>query len=149
VVAYPVPAGTSRDLHHIFPTRRYCTSQSRQNAKLFLLSLELGLPQPLTPGYVCPPPFGTGGRGTLAGERGGERVPIPTRGHTHCGTLYIYVLCVVHTRPSLPDLKYSSSLALNICTSLPQKKISCTTTPHMHGDLPCGTVLSSKVLLPL
>jgi len=27
-----------------------------------------------------PPTFGTGGRGTLAGERGGGRVPIPTTG---------------------------------------------------------------------
>jgi hypothetical protein len=29
-----------------------------------------------------PPPFGSGGRGTLTGERRGGRVPIPTRGHT-------------------------------------------------------------------
>jgi len=32
------------------------------------------------------------GRGTLAGEKGVGRVPIPTRG-IHCGTLYMYVLC--------------------------------------------------------
>jgi hypothetical protein len=38
------------------------------------------------------PPFGSGRRATLAGERGGGRVPIPTR-DIHCGTLYIYVLC--------------------------------------------------------
>jgi hypothetical protein len=31
---------------------------------------------------IGPPPFGSGGRGTLAGEREGGRVPIPTRGHT-------------------------------------------------------------------
>jgi hypothetical protein len=37
--------------------------------------------------YVC-----FGGRGTLAGEKGVVRVPIPTRG-IHCGTLYMYVLC--------------------------------------------------------
>ncbi len=36
-------------------------------------------PNPL-PAGECAPPFGTGGRGTLAG--GGGRVPIPTRGHT-------------------------------------------------------------------
>ncbi len=30
---------------------------------------------------MLPPPFGTVGRGTLAGERGGGRVPISTRGH--------------------------------------------------------------------
>jgi hypothetical protein len=34
------------------------------------------------------------GRGTLAGEKGVGRVPIPTRG-IHCGTLYMYVLCGV------------------------------------------------------
>ncbi len=40
-------------------------------------------PNPFTRRRVCPhpPPPGSGGRGTLAGERGVERVPIPTRGH--------------------------------------------------------------------
>ncbi len=32
-----------------------------------------------SPAGKCAPPFGTGGWGTLAGERGGGRVPIPTR----------------------------------------------------------------------
>jgi hypothetical protein len=61
-----------------------CRAQSRQSAKLFLQSLELGLPQPLTRRLVCPAPLdpGSGGTGTLAGERGVGRVPIPTRGHT-------------------------------------------------------------------
>ncbi len=49
-------------------------------------------PNPSTAGECTPPPHGSGGRGTLAGERGYGRVPIPTRGK-HCGTLYIYVLC--------------------------------------------------------
>jgi hypothetical protein len=59
-------------------------SQSRQSAKLFLQSSELGLPQPLARRRVCraPPPFWFRGRGTLAGERGGGRVPVPTRRHT-------------------------------------------------------------------
>ncbi len=35
--------------------------QSRQSAKLFLQSPELGLPQPLTRMRVCPLPFGSGG----------------------------------------------------------------------------------------
>ncbi len=52
--------------------------QSRQSAKLFHQSSELGLPQPLARRRVCPP--GSGGRGTLAGERGVGRVPILTRG---------------------------------------------------------------------
>ncbi len=58
------------------------TAQSRQSANLFLQSSKLGLPHPLTRKRVCPSPFGSGGRGTLAGERGSGRVPIPTRGHT-------------------------------------------------------------------
>jgi hypothetical protein len=50
-------------------------------------------PQPPTRRLVCPLPPVSGGRGTLAGEKGVGRVPIPTRG-IHCGTLYMYVLCV-------------------------------------------------------
>jgi hypothetical protein len=42
----------------------------------------------------CHPPFGSWGRGTLAGERGGGRVPIPTRSYTLWYSLYIYyALC--------------------------------------------------------
>jgi hypothetical protein len=49
-------------------------------------------PQPPTRRLVCPLPPVSGGRRTLAGEKGVGRVPIPTRG-VHCGTLYMYVLC--------------------------------------------------------
>ncbi len=42
--------------------------QSRQNAKLFLESSELGLPQPLTRRRVSPPP-GSGGRGVFVPAR--------------------------------------------------------------------------------
>jgi hypothetical protein len=42
---------------------------------------------------VPPCPFGSGGRGTLAGESGDGRVPIPTRGHTV--VLFIYTYFVV------------------------------------------------------
>ncbi len=37
------------------------------------------------------------GRDTLAGEKGGGGVPIPTRGHTlwYSVILYMYVLCVL------------------------------------------------------
>ncbi len=42
---------------------------------------------------VCHLPPVSGGRGTLAGEKGVGRVPIPTRS-LHYGTLYMYVLCV-------------------------------------------------------
>jgi hypothetical protein len=47
------------------------------------------------PAGECAPPFGSGGRDTLAGERGGGRVPIPTRGHTLWYSIKIYVLCAV------------------------------------------------------
>jgi hypothetical protein len=49
-------------------------------------------PQPPTRRLVCHLPPVSGGRGTLAGEKGDKRVPFPTRG-IHCGTLYMYVLC--------------------------------------------------------
>jgi hypothetical protein len=68
-------------------------AQSRQSAKLFLLSSELGLPQPLTRRRVCPLPPRSGGSGTLAGERGVGRVPIPTRGQTLWYSLHIRTLC--------------------------------------------------------
>jgi hypothetical protein len=55
----------------------------------------IGTPPPTPhPQASVPPPPGFGGRGTLAGEKGVGRVPIPTRG-IHCGTLYMYVLCAV------------------------------------------------------
>jgi hypothetical protein len=45
-----------------------------------------------SPAGECSP--GSGGRGTLAGEKGGGRVPIPTRVHTlWYSTVYMCVLC--------------------------------------------------------
>ncbi len=44
-----------------------------------------------SPAGECAPSFGSVGRGTLAGERGGGRVPIPTRGHT----LWYSIMCVL------------------------------------------------------
>ncbi len=56
---------------------------------LFLQRSELGLPQPLARRRVCPPPL------WFWRERGGGRVPIPTRRHTlwYHRTLDTYVLC--------------------------------------------------------
>ncbi len=49
------------------------------------------LPSPA--GECALPPFAWGGgRGTLTGERGGGRVPIPTRGHTLWYSVYICTL---------------------------------------------------------
>jgi hypothetical protein len=55
-------------------------------------SSELGLSPTPHPQASVPPPPVSGGRGTLAGEKGVGRVPIPTKG-VHCGTLYMYLLC--------------------------------------------------------
>ncbi len=71
--------------------------QSRQSARLFLQSSELGTspppPNPLTLRRVCPPPTLVSGIGahSLAGEVvGGSQFG---RGDRHCGTLGIYALC--------------------------------------------------------
>ncbi len=56
-----------------------------EEAECYDISPVVGIGTPPTPhpqASVPSPPFGTGGRGTLAGERGGGRVRIPTRGHT-------------------------------------------------------------------
>jgi hypothetical protein len=58
----------------------------------FLQSSELGLPQPLTRSQVYPLPFGSGGRGTLAFERGRLESPNSSEG-TYTVVLCIYVLC--------------------------------------------------------
>jgi hypothetical protein len=69
--------------------------QSRQSAKLFLQSLELGLPHSLTRKRVCLPPLLPEGRGTIASGRGGGG-PIPTRGHAlWYSVLYIMYLCIL------------------------------------------------------
>ncbi len=65
-----------------------CWSQSRQSAKLFLQSSELGLPHPPTRERVFPPPHPLirgGGIRSLAGEGLGESQF--RRGYIHCGTL--------------------------------------------------------------
>jgi hypothetical protein len=77
-------------------------------------------PQPPTPWLVCPLPPVSGGRGTLAGEKGVGRVPIPTRG-IHCGTLYMYVLCVVqYSAFSVFFICYSFSLEITGIIIFPQ-----------------------------
>jgi hypothetical protein len=83
---------------------------------------------------LVPPPPVSGGRarrGTLAGEKGVGRVPIPTRG-IHCGTLYMYVLCV---------------LTLNVCPQpRPPATISCLvlgcTPPSLPAHNPHPTSVS-------
>ncbi len=72
-------------------------------------------PQPPTRRLVCPLPPVSGGRGTLAGEKGVGRVPIPTRG-IHCGTLYMYILCawivILSVYGTIAEVKLLISLCL-------------------------------------
>ncbi len=65
-------------------------TQSRQSDKIFSSRRNWDSFNPSPAGECAPPTPRSEGRGTLAGERGVGRVPIPTRGHT-LGTLYIYV----------------------------------------------------------
>jgi hypothetical protein len=59
-----------------------------------VVGIDWDSPNPSPAGECAPPPLVPGGRGTLAGERWGGRVPIPTRGHTLWNSVYMYfVLC--------------------------------------------------------
>ncbi len=66
--------------------------------RVLAFSPVVGIGTPPTPSQQAsaPSPLGSGGRGTLAGERGGGRVPIPARGHTlwYSICICVYVLCV-------------------------------------------------------
>jgi hypothetical protein len=63
---------------------------SRQSAKLFLKSSELGVPQPLTRRRVCPLGSGGGAHSLVREGLGESQFRL---GDIHCGTLYLYVLC--------------------------------------------------------
>jgi hypothetical protein len=69
--------------------------------------------QPPTRKLVCPLPPVSGGRGTLAGEKGVGRVPIPTRG-IHCGTLYMYVLCGLSNGTTLMQIQSGRTVPLSL-----------------------------------
>ncbi len=57
-----------------------------------------------------PAPFGSGGRGTLAGESGDGRVTIPTGGHTLWYSLYIPVCTFCGDNPILTVIHLSFCL---------------------------------------
>ncbi len=73
-----MPEGKPHNIRSIFRQspplflNRHIKTQSRQSAKLFLQSSELGLPNPSPSGECAPPPFGPGGGGWIhsQGERG-------------------------------------------------------------------------------
>ncbi len=86
-------------------------------------------PPPPTRRIVCPLPPVSGGRGTLAGEKGVGRVPIPTRG-IHCGTLYMWVLCGWNDSTSVVffvgwEISKKSTLPWNFVLRTPVKDCSC------------------------
>jgi hypothetical protein len=72
---------------------RVSTPQSRQSAKLFLQSSDLGLPHPLARRRVCAPPLWFrwgGGAHSLAGEWRGWESP-NSNGGTYTVVFYIYI----------------------------------------------------------
>ncbi len=86
--------------------------QSRQSAYLFLHSSEFGTPPTSHPHASVPPTLWYRGWGTLAGESGGGRVPIPTRGHTLWYSIYLYfvvspVVCMftLHSHDSCHEIQ--------------------------------------------
>jgi hypothetical protein len=71
---------------------------SRQSAKPFLKSSELGLPQPLTRRRVCPPPPGSGGEGHTRWRESGWESSNYNVG-TYTVVLFIntyFVICSLH-----------------------------------------------------
>jgi hypothetical protein len=124
-------------------------------------------PQPPTRRLVCPLPPVSGGRGTLAGEKGVGRVPIPTRG-IHCGTLYMYVLCAVslyfqHKAGSLKmntALEYSTRVVqeggrrckkstLNDLVHLTPLRIPLMNPPMISSSVADPGCLSRTLILPI
>jgi hypothetical protein len=72
-------------------------AQRRQSAKLFLHSLEMGLPptpHPRASMLPSPPWFRGEGLAFGRGDGGGGGNPIPTRGHALWYSMYICTLCV-------------------------------------------------------
>ncbi len=71
--------------------RQWIGTQSRQSAKLSFSRRNWDFPNP-SPAGECAPSLWYRGGSTLACERGGGGVPIPTRGHKlwYC-TVYIYI----------------------------------------------------------
>jgi hypothetical protein len=65
----------------------YRQPQSRQSAKLFLQSSELGLPHSSPAGECALPPFAWGGEGHTHWRERGVGESQFRRGYIHCGTL--------------------------------------------------------------
>ncbi len=94
--------------NRVSESHQFATQQSRQSAKLFLKSSELGHPHPLTRRRVCPPPFVPGGSAhSLAGEGVHGGVPMRTRGNTMRYSKYIctlwYAIIIKFTKPRVSN----------------------------------------------
>jgi hypothetical protein len=105
-INHPYPSTYCTKVYLYIPYTRFSRPQSRQSAKLFLQSSELGLPHPFTRRRVCAPSFGPGGGYTLACRREGGGVPIPTRGHTLWYSIGIYCMYFVVTPLNLAQPSY-------------------------------------------
>ncbi len=88
----------------------YCSSQSRQGAKLFSSRRNWDSPNPSPAGECAPtpPPVLGGGAHSLARE--GWRVPILTRGHTLWYSLYIRILCAAAYPQMTPVLMFKDDI---------------------------------------
>ncbi len=70
-------------------------------------------PNPSPAGECAPPPPRFWGEGTLAGERGVGRVPIPTRGHTQV-VLFIYTYYVIKSKEAKDHGKFLPRLYIEL-----------------------------------
>ncbi len=96
---HPGPADQNQFQLNFFPDNYHILSpQSRQSAKLFLQSSELGLPPPLTRRRVCPPPPPVPGEGAHSLAREGLGESQFWRRDLHCGTLYIHTYFVYYPK---------------------------------------------------
>ncbi len=82
---------TRKNFMVFYQSSFYAYSYSHRVGRVISLSPVVGIGTPPTPHpQASVPPLWLGGRGTLSGERGGGRVPIPTRGHTPWYSIYMY-----------------------------------------------------------
>jgi hypothetical protein len=107
----------------------------------FSLVVGIGTPPTPHPQASVPSSFGSGGRGTLAGERRGGKVPIPTRGHTLWWSLYIFTLWYQPSEASIGALLNYENVTILTTFSLP----NCANTAGWLGILNTGPLLVKQV----
>ncbi len=116
---------------------RHITPQSRQSVKLFLQSSELGLPP--SPAGEYAPTRGSGGRGTLAGEREmGWEIPNSDEG-TYTVVLFICTYFVLYPIP--PPLSQHRQNYLPLHFTSPFLLVNVKTIGHLPDSLSTSTLL--------